>query len=87
MFLYYKLTNFYQNHRRYVKSRDDKQLSGKLPPSEVPDESCAPFRELGGLPIAPCGAVANSLFNDTITLQYRDNPSNPWKDVPVITII
>jgi len=26
--LYYQLDNFYQNHRRYVKSRDDKQLRG-----------------------------------------------------------
>mmetsp|Transcript_15539 Transcript_15539/g.17258 ORF Transcript_15539/g.17258 Transcript_15539/m.17258 type:complete len:333 (-) Transcript_15539:180-1178(-) len=28
VFLYYKLNNFYQNHRRYVKSRDYQQLSG-----------------------------------------------------------
>lgn len=26
--LYYQLDNFYQNHRRYVKSRDDKQMRG-----------------------------------------------------------
>lgn len=26
VYLYYELTNFYQNHRQYVKSRDDKQL-------------------------------------------------------------
>lgn len=28
MFMYYGLSNFYQNHRRYVKSRDDSQLNG-----------------------------------------------------------
>lgn len=28
IFLYYQLENFYQNHRRYVKSRDDEQLRG-----------------------------------------------------------
>jgi hypothetical protein len=28
IFVYYQLTNFYQNHRRYVKSRDYKQLMG-----------------------------------------------------------
>ena len=28
MFMYYGLSNFYQNHRRYVKSRDDGQLNG-----------------------------------------------------------
>ena len=29
VFLYYKLENFYQNHRRMVKSRDDIQLLAK----------------------------------------------------------
>lgn len=28
IFVYYQLENFYQNHRRYVKSRDYKQLMG-----------------------------------------------------------
>jgi len=28
IYMYYKLTQFYQNHRMYVKSRDDAQLSG-----------------------------------------------------------
>lgn len=28
--LYYGLTNFYQNHREYVDSRDDKQLLGEM---------------------------------------------------------
>lgn len=28
VFMYYGLSNFYQNHRRYVKSRDDSQLNG-----------------------------------------------------------
>ncbi|MCQ2817718.1 MAG: CDC50/LEM3 family protein [archaeon] len=27
--LYYQIDNFYQNHRRYVKSKSDKQLNGK----------------------------------------------------------
>lgn len=26
IYFYYQLTNFYQNHRRYVKSRSDEQL-------------------------------------------------------------
>lgn len=29
LLLYYELDNFYQNHRRYVKSRSDRQLSGQ----------------------------------------------------------
>jgi len=28
VFVYYQLDNFYQNHRRYVKSKDYKQLMG-----------------------------------------------------------
>ena len=27
--VYYQIDNFYQNHRRYVKSKSDKQLNGK----------------------------------------------------------
>jgi len=29
VFVYYQLDNFYQNHRRYVKSRDYRQLMGE----------------------------------------------------------
>jgi hypothetical protein len=28
VYIYYQLDNFYQNHRRYVKSRDYDQLKG-----------------------------------------------------------
>lgn len=30
VFFYYQLTDFYQNHRLYVKSRDSNQLKGTL---------------------------------------------------------
>ncbi|KAK9500745.1 hypothetical protein O3M35_001947 [Rhynocoris fuscipes] len=73
VYLYYGLSNFYQNHRRYVKSRDDFQLLGKL---GVPSGDCDPFAytdaSKGKQPIAPCGAIANSLFNDTIKLFTQD---------------
>lgn len=62
IFFYYKLSNFYQNHRRYVKSRDDVQLSGEI----VSDLSaCEPLSEWGDKNLYPCGLIANSLFNDT----------------------
>jgi len=88
VFIYYGLTNFYQNHRRYVKSRDDKQLYGDLSST---DEDCAPFLHPAAnatdKKYAPCGAIANSLFNDSITLQYRDPNGNSedktWKPVMV----
>ena len=62
--MYYGLTNYYQNHRRYVKSRDDDQLLGRL--SDTPSSDCHPFDkdpDKNNQPIAPCGAIANSLFN------------------------
>jgi hypothetical protein len=32
VYFYYRLTKYYQNHRRYVKSRDDRQLKGEVLP-------------------------------------------------------
>jgi len=80
VFLYYGLTNFYQNHRRYVKSRSDKQLYGDL--ESTPSDDCSPFLKNNESKIyAPCGAIANSLFNDTIKLQYKSGDN--WEDVTV----
>ncbi|WCJ19062.1 ALA-interacting subunit 1 [Euphorbia peplus] len=63
VFVYYQLDNFYQNHRRYVKSRNDKQFYNKE--SEADVSSCEPEATNNGKPIVPCGLVAWSLFNDT----------------------
>uniref|UniRef100_H2ZJC1 Cell cycle control protein n=1 Tax=Ciona savignyi TaxID=51511 RepID=H2ZJC1_CIOSA len=71
VYAYYGLTNFFQNHRRYVKSRDDNQLFGVHVATTSVSTSCAPynlFNDNGTIrPIAPCGAIANSMFNDTFT--------------------
>ncbi|KAI1897394.1 hypothetical protein AGOR_G00082850 [Albula goreensis] len=69
VFMYYGLSNFYQNHRRYVKSRDDRQLNGDMSALTDPSKECEPYRK-NVKPIAPCGAIANSLFNDTLELNY-----------------
>jgi LEM3 (ligand-effect modulator 3) family / CDC50 family len=66
VYLYYGLTNYYQNHRRYVKSRDDNQLLGEF---DSTTSDCDPFSDDNGRPIVPCGAIANSLFNDSLTLR------------------
>ncbi|XP_077166143.1 cell cycle control protein 50B [Paroedura picta] len=69
--LYYELSNYYQNNRRYSVSRDDQQLSGFSWALRSPLEECQPYRKNpSGTPIAPCGSVANSLFNDTFDLFY-----------------
>jgi len=72
VYMYYGLEEFYQNHRRYVKSRDDEQLIGKhVAPSTV-SSSCAPYDVLrtneSSRVFAPCGAIANSMFNDTFVM-------------------
>jgi hypothetical protein len=67
VFAYYRLTNYYQGHRRYVKSRDDAQLLGRL---GRPHDDCGHFSYNNKLPVVPCGAIANSMFNDTFRLQY-----------------
>ncbi|OCT78348.1 cell cycle control protein 50A [Xenopus laevis] len=68
VFMYYGLSNFYQNHRRYVKSRDDSQLNGDKSSLTNPSKECEPYRINGSKPIAPCGAIANSMFSDKLSL-------------------
>ncbi|XP_013919628.1 PREDICTED: cell cycle control protein 50B-like [Thamnophis sirtalis] len=70
--LYYQLSNYFQNNRRYSISRDDEQLSGVTWALRHPYQECKPYRyNSQGVPIAPCGSVANSLFNDTFELFYQ----------------
>lgn len=82
VYMYYGLSNYYQNHRRYVKSRDDNQLLGNL--NKIPSTDCVPFAYVNstendtGVPIAPCGAIANSLFNDELKILYG------CKEVPLL---
>ena len=81
VFFYYRLTNFYQNHRRYVKSLDTNQLKGKaVSRNVIKDGSCDPLQtdDASGKPYYPCGLIANSLFNDTFTSPEGLN----LKDVP-----
>uniref|UniRef100_A0A8C4Q722 Cell cycle control protein n=1 Tax=Eptatretus burgeri TaxID=7764 RepID=A0A8C4Q722_EPTBU len=71
VYMYYGLSNFYQNHRRYVKSRDDNQLYGVSSSLKDPSSECAPYANNGTMPYAPCGAIANSMFNDTLKLYFQ----------------
>jgi len=71
---YYKLTNFYQNHRRYVKSLNSDQLKGKeVSASTLEGGDCKPLATIDGKPIYPCGLIANSVFNDTFTSPVLQN--------------
>lgn len=65
VFIYYKLTSFYQNHRRYVQSLDTDQLKGDAVKTDtLKNGPCKPLgTDSDGKAIYPCGLVANSLFN------------------------
>jgi len=82
VFVYYGLDNLFQNHRLYVKSRDDKQLKGDV--AKEVDDNCKPFdKDENGTKYLPCGAVANNMFNDTIKLKYSSDGGGNWQDVPL----
>jgi len=44
VYLYYRMENYYQNHRRYVKSRNDAQLRGDTVDSYSSLEDCDPIK-------------------------------------------
>ncbi|GMI90407.1 hypothetical protein like AT1G54320 [Hibiscus trionum] len=70
IYVYYQLDNFYQNHRRYVKSRSDSQLKDNSSWDDI--SSCKPEDDANGLPIVPCGLIAWSLFNDTYNFSLNN---------------
>jgi len=86
---YYQLTNFYQNHRRYAKSFNTDQLSGKaVSPDTIHNSDCTPLttETINGTryPYYPCGLAANSVFNDTffnpVLLNVPTAPGEPAVD-------
>jgi hypothetical protein len=75
---YYRLTNFYQNHRRYVRSVDIQQLQGDArSASDLSSGDCSPLDvdPETGKPYYPCGLIANSMFNDTFSNLTLANPA------------
>jgi hypothetical protein len=85
--VYFQLENFYQGHRRYIKSKSIDQLSGKTLTADQISTDCDPiltmkdvgiYKSIGGYPLQPedvanpCGLIAKSLFNDTYTLALND---------------
>ncbi|XP_059642801.1 ALA-interacting subunit 1-like isoform X2 [Cornus florida] len=71
IYIYYQLDNFYQNHRRYIKSRSAKQLLSRAYENVTGD--CEPEHKSNNQPIVPCGLVAWSLFNDTYVFSMNNN--------------
>jgi len=81
IYMYYQLKNFYQNHRRYVKSRSDPQLrndgtydvTGYCEP--LATRSCNNSAGSGTCAVYPCGLIAWSVFNDTFYNMESDTSS------------
>lgn len=86
IYVYYQLDNFYQNHRRYVKSRSFDQLKGKNVDVSTDCDPIVKNKDIYlGLKSAadptktlnpedtawPCGLVAKSFFNDTYKLAKK----------------
>ncbi|XP_052196693.1 ALA-interacting subunit 1-like isoform X2 [Diospyros lotus] len=70
IYVYYQLENFYQNHRRYIKNRNDYQLRSRAYEFDVDD--CDPEAKTERGPIVPCGLIAWSLFNDTYRFSLQN---------------
>lgn len=94
VFVYYELTNFYQNHRRYVASRDDDQLAagdGVKTGSAAYSTNCDPWYESSyvaagkttNYQLYPCGLIARSVFNDTLTVGVRRAGASLRESLPM----
>lgn len=87
--VHYEIRGFYQNHRRYVNSRDDAQLLGAMDQTQLAKDNCRPLVKLGNTTINPCGVIANTLFNDVFTLSGGGGSTTPPVDsdgVPLVMI-
>lgn len=80
VFLYYRLKNFYQNQRLYVRSVDERQLRGEARTYKELRSSCDPLigpSDQNTIVYYPCGLIANSMFTDVISgLRSEPTPSD-----------
>lgn len=78
VYMFYRLTSFYQNHRRYVQSYNEDQINGKAVTNSSlkSKDDCKPLTlNPDGIAYYPCGLIANSFFNDTFSSLVLLNPS------------
>eukprot|EP01127_Copromyxa_protea_P005349 TRINITY_DN15292_c0_g1_i1.p1 TRINITY_DN15292_c0_g1~~TRINITY_DN15292_c0_g1_i1.p1 ORF type:complete len:338 (-),score=63.80 TRINITY_DN15292_c0_g1_i1:91-1104(-) len=88
VYMYYKMENFYQNHRRYVKSRSDSQLAGDLDVTSASLSNCDPYKSYNNSDepedvFLPCGLIARSVFTDTFRLVKLASNETGGVEVPV----
>ena len=98
VYVYYELDNFYQNHRRYMNSRSNKQIMGQTVDNSTA-ATCDPIilnkdvadplfsvngQQLDPYGIAyPCGLIAKSVFTDSYNLTQIVNPGPTQTLVPI----
>ena len=63
--VYYKMGNFYANHRKYVKSRSYPQLRGEGVSKGAVSEFCSPIMENSDIPVT-VSYVNNPLVDDDL---------------------
>lgn len=87
IYLYYKLTNYFQNHRRYVKSRDDIQVCPTIlagasipcPPTPAPQPSSSTH------PHRPSPAIARACAVKPDVSTPRASCKPDLKSIPTFT--
>ncbi|BHF60866.1 hypothetical protein SprV_0100383500 [Sparganum proliferum] len=79
VYMYYEISNFYQNHRRFARSVSVEQLRGVMPSKESL-KKCHPLlsskNESQEYIYMPCGLLPNSVFNDSFLLKFIESPSS-----------
>ncbi|EER18229.1 conserved hypothetical protein [Perkinsus marinus ATCC 50983] len=84
IYVYYELTNFYQNHRRYIASRDYSQLASHVSTSRGANGDCSPWeRDEFGRNNYPCGLIARSTFNDSYIIDTKRINSAVWEQTNI----
>ncbi len=72
VYLHYEVKGMYQNHKRYYSSISDSQLNGDDPSMSSLKSDCYPLTPTCtklSATCPPCGLVATSEYNDTISIE------------------
>jgi len=79
VYVYYSFTNFYQNHRRYLKSKSAAQLRAEFPNDELNVNDCEPeiTKRYKNKPMYPCGLLAYTFPPDRFTASLGGIPLCP----------
>eukprot|EP00927_Polykrikos_kofoidii_P061614 TRINITY_DN56448_c0_g1_i1.p1 TRINITY_DN56448_c0_g1~~TRINITY_DN56448_c0_g1_i1.p1 ORF type:complete len:373 (-),score=47.68 TRINITY_DN56448_c0_g1_i1:42-1160(-) len=88
IYIYYQLTDFYQNHRNFVKSVDYAQLQTPDPVvfSKSELSSCEPWISDDNDRIHyPCGLAARSVFNDSFMIAVKLADSDTYNPLRIET--